>query len=81
MSTNETAKLYKPTAAELQAGLGVIRAVAETVKDLGRAPRGVLYSALMSHGVQFSAYQTIERILLSGGLVKVDGDCLVWQAQ
>jgi hypothetical protein len=65
---------------ELKAGLGIIRAVADTVRELGSAPRGVLYSALMAKGITHSAYETIEGILIRGGLVRRNGDVLTWIA-
>lgn len=80
MSTSEESKLYRPTCDELQAGLGIIKAVADTVRELGRAPRGTLYAALMGRGISFTAYERIEGILVNSGLVRRSGDELVWQA-
>ena len=67
-----------PTTQELQAGLNIVRAVADTVRELGRAPRGVLYSALMGRGISLADYEKIEGILICAGLVRRAGDCLVW---
>jgi len=65
---------------QIAAGLQVVRAVADTVRELGRAPRGVLYSALMAKGASLDDYEQIERILIRGGLVRRSGDELVWIA-
>lgn len=64
--------------AKLAAGLGIIRAVLDTVRETGRAPRGVLYAALMQHGANWEQYHQIESIVLRTGLVRAESDCLVW---
>ena len=66
------------TTQELAAGLNILRAVADTVRELGRAPRGTLYAALMARGITLPAYEKIESILVGAGLVRRAGDCLVW---
>ena len=63
---------------KLAAGLGIIRAVLETVREVGRAPRGVVYAALMSHGATMEHYSQIENICVNTGLVRRESDCLVW---
>lgn len=65
---------------ELKAGLAIVRAVADTVRELGRAPRGVLYSALMAKGCTLANYEQIEGILVRAGLVRLESECLVWIA-
>lgn len=64
--------------AKLAAGLGIIRAILDTIKETGRTPRGVLYAALMQHGATMEHYQQIERVILGTKLVRAENDCLVW---
>lgn len=66
------------TTQEIKAGLNIVRAVADTVRELGRAPRGVLYSALMGRGISLTSYEQIEGILVRAGLVRIETDCLAW---
>lgn len=63
------------TSAQLQAGLKSIFVVADTVREAGRAPRGVIMAGM---GVDLSTYESMERLLLSTGLVSRDGQELVW---
>ncbi len=69
-----------PTKQELSAGLAIVKAVADTVKELGRAPRGVLYAGLMTRGLSLNSYEQIEGMLCRAGLVRIESDCLVWNA-
>jgi hypothetical protein len=66
------------TEKQLNAGIAMVKAVADTVKELGRVPSGVVYSAMMTHGVSFEGYQKIVAILVRGGLIREESNQLVW---
>ena len=66
------------TSERIAAGLGIIRAVLDTVKEVRRAPRGPLYSTMQSKGATFDQCQQVEQLCLRTGLVRVESDCLVW---
>lgn len=65
---------------KIKAAIGIVRAVADTVKELGRAPRGVLYAALMAKGASMADYEKIEAMLIRAKLVRRTGDELIWIA-
>jgi hypothetical protein len=69
-----------PTTKQVAAAIEVVRAVADTVKELGRAPRGVLYAALMRHGATLADYEKIEAMLIRASLVRRSGEELIWIA-
>ncbi len=68
------------TKEQLAAGLQIVRAVADTIREVGTAPRGVIYTALMSKGLSLANYEQIEGMLVRAGLVRVDSEQLVWIA-
>ena len=71
-----TATKFSPE--EIRAALGVIRAVADAVREAGRVPSGVLYAAVNAHGVGLPAYQRVVQSLTDAGLVRVESHELVW---
>lgn len=68
------------TKEQIAAGLQIVRAVADTIREVGTAPRGVIYTALMSKGLSLANYEQIEGMLVRAGLVRVDSEQLVWIA-
>lgn len=66
------------TAEQKKAGLAVVMAVAETVRESGRCPSGVVYAALMGR-VTLQGYEKILNILKGAGLIEVTPSHeLVW---
>jgi hypothetical protein len=61
------------TAEQRKAGLQVVMAVAETVREVGECPSGTVYAALVGR-VTFEGYQKILGILQNAGLVSVGKD-------
>lgn len=65
------------TREQLKAGLKIMQAVCETVREVGEAPSGAIYAALM--GVcTLPAYESLVRQLVGTGLIAQRGDLLVW---
>lgn len=65
------------TKEQLQAGLRILHAVAETVREAGRVPSGTVYAALCGR-VDLQGYQGLIRTLVNADLVKVENHELVW---
>jgi hypothetical protein len=61
------------TAEQRKAGLAVVMAVAETVREAKQCPSGVVYAALVGR-VTLEGYQKILGILQNAGLVSVGSD-------
>lgn len=62
----------KPTfvvAAELRAGLQILLAVSETIREAGETPSGVIYAALAGR-VSLEGYQSMLRTLKGAGLIE-----------
>ena len=60
-----------------KAGLSLVVAVAETVKDLGQVPSGHLYAALM-HQMTLDQYIKVVNIMKRAGMVKENNNLLTW---
>lgn len=64
---------------EVHAGLNVIRAVADAIKEAGQIPSGHLYTAVMNW-VDLCGYEKIISILKRAGLVEeTPGHLLKWK--
>ena len=66
------------TREEIAAGLQIVRAVADSIKELGTSPAGPLYAVLMGRGVTLAGFEQIISILTRAGLVAKHGDMLTW---
>lgn len=66
-----------PTATEMKAGLAVLLAVSETIREAGEVPSGVLYAGLIGR-VTLEGYQSMIRTLKGAGLVEEKGNVLRW---
>lgn len=66
--------------AALQTALAVCYAITDTIKEMGEAPAGVIYAALMQRfpSISLGDYQNLERTILNTKLVKKQGDLLIW---
>ena len=65
------------TAAEMSAGLDMIRAIIETVRELKSAPVGPLYAAMMG-SMDLGSFNRMLDIALSTKLIRRDGHQLIW---
>ena len=69
MATNEQTK----------AAVEIIKAVADTIKNLKRVPSGHLYAHLMGY-MDIDQYEQIITILIHAGLIeKTDAHELIWK--
>ena len=59
-----------PTDAQLRAGLNVLIAVSESIRELGEVPSGTLYAALIGK-VNYAGYEAILQTLTNAGLIQV----------
>ena len=62
-----------------KAAIGMIKAVADAIKELKRVPSGSLYATLMNH-LTIDQYNQIISVIKSAGLVKDVYGELVWIA-
>lgn len=62
---------------EAKAGLAMIQAVAETIREFGTCPTGPMYAALMGR-VSLEGFEKILGILERAGLIKRDGNMVTW---
>ena len=60
-----------------QAALEIIKAVADTIKELGSVPSGHLYAQLMGH-LTLDQYNQIIGVLKNTGLVSESNHLLTW---
>lgn len=60
------------------ATLKAIQAVAETIREVGEAPAGVVYMALSQYGCSLSQFEMICAMLTDAKLIRRTGDLLVW---
>ena len=67
----------KPTADELKAGLKLIVAVSEAIREAGSVPSGHLYAMLCSK-VDAAGYERIIGMLKGAGVVQEKNHLLVW---
>lgn len=66
------------TQEKIKAALEVVRAVADTIREVGSAPAGIIYTAMMGRGFTYSDFEAVIGILERGKLVDRRGDLLVW---
>lgn len=62
---------------KIEAALGVLRAVADAIRELGRVPYGVLYANVMAH-IDLANLDAIVGTLERAGVIRREGDVLVW---
>ena len=55
----------------------ILMAVSDTVREMGEVPSGHIYAALTGK-VDFQGFQGVIRTLKGAGLIKQNGDLLVW---
>lgn len=62
---------------KLAGSIQVLKAVAETIRELGEVPSGHLYAQLMGK-MNLEQYQSMIRILKDTGLISESGFVLKW---
>ena len=67
------------TQRQMEAGLAIVRAVADAVKALGTEPSGHLYARVMGR-LSLSEYQQIIGMLVRARVIEQRGDVLHWVA-
>ena len=65
------------TAEQKKAGLAILLAVSETVREAKRVPSGTVYAALIGR-VTFEGYQALIRTLKGAGLIEEKANELIW---
>jgi hypothetical protein len=66
-----------PSKQELLAGLNILAAVAETIREAGEVPSGTIYAALLGK-VSMEGYTSLLRTLKGAGLVEEKNHLLRW---
>jgi len=62
---------------QVQALIAAIRAVGDTIRDLGEVPSGHLYAMLMGH-MSLETYNKLIGALQQSKLVKVENHLITW---
>jgi len=65
------------TRQQIIASLNAIKAIADTIKELGVVPSGQLYGTLVGV-MDLNTYESFVSRLVGAGLVKKNGNMLVW---
>ena len=65
------------TADQMSFGLDVIRAIVETVQEMGSAPVGPFYAVLIG-SMDLDTFDRLLDFVLKTKLVRRDGNLLVW---
>ena len=65
------------TREQVVASLNAIKAIADTIKELGVVPSGQLYGTLVGV-MDLNTYESLVSRLVGAGLVKKNGNMLVW---
>jgi hypothetical protein len=65
------------TQAEVKSALNVIRAVADTIREVKSVPSGHLYAGLMGV-MSLSQFEQVVGILTRGGMISNSGHVLTW---
>ena len=65
------------SAEEIKAGVEVLRAVADAIRELKQVPSGHLYARLMGY-MDLAAYERIIGVLKNAGLVREENHLLIW---
>lgn len=74
MTTNSITNPTTPTATQLRAGLNVLIAVSEAIREAGEIPSGTLYAMLVGKvdlNQPYECYQAILRTLTGAGFIEV----------
>ena len=69
--------MNNPTAKEVTAVIQVVAALAESIRELGSVPSGVLYANVCGH-LSMSMYERVIQTLKNAGLVSESGHVLTW---
>ncbi len=76
-SVNINNQKENPMTTKAAAALGIVRAIADTVKELREVPSGTLYSNLMAQGMTLQQYETVLDILKKARVIEVTPGHLV----
>lgn len=68
--------MNRPTRKQIGAYLVAVKAIADTIRDVGECPLGAVYAGCMNH-MDLDTFNGIIRRLESSGLVSVSGASLV----
>lgn len=67
-----------PYSPNVKAAAALTIAFSETIRESGRVVSGHLYAAMMAKGVDMRTFEALVGIVTRAGLVRKDGDELVW---
>ena len=62
---------------DVKAALGILRAVADAIRELGEVPSGHLYAHLMSK-LSLEQYEQVIAVLKQAGLITESNHLLTW---
>lgn len=76
MNTNTTHTAT--TTEEVMSALALVTALTEALAIIGRIPDGHLYAHVMNHFENVEAYNSAVNLIVRAGLVRREGQELVW---
>jgi hypothetical protein len=65
------------TAAQAKAAIGILTAVADTIRELKEVPSGHLYARVMGH-LSLAQYEQVIGVLKGAGLIRVENHLISW---
>jgi hypothetical protein len=68
------------TAEQTRATIAICKAFADTIKELGSIPAGHLYAHVMGR-CSLEQFNALISILLGSGVIRRNGDLLVWNVE
>ena len=74
----KTQEQIKP--GEIKAGLNILFAISDAIKEAGAIPSGHLYAAVCGK-IDASGYERIIQILKNSGVVREQGHVLIWSEE
>lgn len=70
--------MSEPTREQVQAALGMAKAIADAIRELGSVPAGELYARVMPY-MTHETFEGVVGSLVKTGLVKRANHVLTWQ--
>ena len=67
----------QPTKEQLAAGIQMIKAIADALRELKRVPSGHFYARIMDK-IDLASYEKILGILTGAGLIKIENHEIIW---
>jgi hypothetical protein len=68
------------TKEQIRASLEILKALADTIKELKQVPSGELYARVMSY-MSLNNYQSAIHTLIRSGVIRQENNLLIWNVE